>query len=466
MVQLFTDIGPLLTQYKKENARGRQTLIKNKIDEVQKLSELITSKNQAKAVYRTLAYTATLLNYADVLQRMENQLYFDILFDFYNMEMDEELNSWFEFGKKPGQMRLKHALPEYTPKIWKKFRKAQKNHLEKTNISEFFDLDQLDIDHPPKNQLYPIQIQMGGRLENEAVDRINVDVHGRIPFAQHHGFYLLPGGGMVEHSNGTIADWQQKILEEHLEEEHANLYLKAAELYGQIPVNDFNKVLKKIVSSKKVQSLPSELRNSLKYQILSQENNAIRLEKMIFELDRYIEGTIQNKRASSGEQTQEQQRTKQNLFKSLVELRAQVQVQPFILTPLFSEALDYIRANSVCVDIQQYLDTRVLGGSQISHSFLMSGLPLEEWFVAHFSGTGGEFGDDISASVIERLSLLDALFKYKKIKFSHVLIGLAAYEHFFDNGTLVLENIWNGEQFHHTRQRMLEDAALFLKIKG
>ncbi|CAM3137629.1 Uncharacterised protein [Legionella steigerwaltii] len=461
MVQLFTDIGPMLLQYKAANTQGRHTMMLDKMADIKKLSGKVTHKSQVKTHYVVLAYAATLINYADVLHRIENQQYFEVLFDFYGMEMDEELSAWFEFGKTPGQMRLKHPLHEYTLEIWEKFRTAQKKHLEKTNKSHLFNLDQLDISHPPANQLYPIQIQMGGKLENEAVDRINVDAQGRIRFAKHHGFYLLPGGGMLEITNvAKVDDWERKMLEEHLEEEHANLFIKAAELYDQVTPDDFNAALAKAFSSKQAQSLDPELCGWLQEQILTEGNNSTHLHKIVVELDRQIEAAKRSLRDSFGE-SKERQVTNQNTLKSLIELRAMVQVKPFELTPLFIDAFAYLKKNTLCVDIQQYLDTRVLGGSQTSHTFIMKGQPLEDWFAAKFKGVDGEFGDDISGSEIERLTLLEALSKFRKIKFSHLLIGLAAYEECLDNGTLLVENIWDEARFEQVRKVILEEAVNF-----
>lgn len=459
MVELFTDIGPMLIQYKEANPQGRQAIMSNKMADIKKLAGKVTHQSQVKAHYKELAYAATLINYADVLQRMENQNFFEILFDFYNMEMDDELNAWFEFGNTPGQMRLKHPISEYTPEIWEKFRQAQKAHLRKTNTSHLFNLDQLDIAHPPVKQLYPIQIQMGGSLENEAVDRINVDAQGRIRFAKHYGSYLLPGGGMIEITNVTkIDDWERKMLEEHLEEEHANLYLKAGEFYDQLTPDDFNAALTKVFSSKQTQSLSPELCSWLHDQMVTKGKNSVRLHKIVVKLDNQIEA-MKKEVQTSRNKTIENQVKQQNRLKSLMELRAIVQVQTFELSPLFTEALEYIKNNSICVDIQQYLDTRVLGGSQISHSFIMKGKPLEDWFAAKFKGIDGECGDDICGSEIERLTLFEALGKFRKIKFSHLLIGLAAYEECLDKGTLLVENIWNETLFLNARKMILNESA-------
>lgn len=457
MVQLYADLGSKLLQYKNANGIVRHAMLLDAMVEIDRLSDKVDNKEDAKKHYKQLAYAATLINYADVLRRMENQEFFDVLFDFYNMELGEELREWFEFGG-PGQMRLKHPIHFYTPDIWNKFRIAQKAHLIKCSKEHLFDLDQLDILNPPKSQLYPIQIQMLGKLENEAVDRISVDSQGRIRFAKRFGLYLLPGGGMVEISNSTkIDELKRKMLEEHLEEEHANLYIKAAELYDQLDVGEFNNTLLEVFIGKQAQSLSSDFQMWLNQQAVLDAPNSVRLTNIV----RAIDGQIAILKAEEPSTTEEQAR-KQRMLKSFVELRAIVQVQTFALTPLFEEAFRYVKENTKQVDIKQFLDTRALGGSQLSHSFIMTGMPLEDWFKAKFNGAEGEFGDDIAGSDIERLTLLEALEQFRKIKFSHVLIGLANYEQSLNNETLRVEHAWDVDKFNAARTTMLREAASLL----
>ncbi|MFI5406583.1 MAG: hypothetical protein ACHQ1D_08735, partial [Nitrososphaerales archaeon] len=263
MPQLFTDLGQKLIQYKNASILDRKKILEAAINTLEALpeKEKVTGKDSAKNHFKELSYAATLINYANVLQRMENQDYFDILVDFYKMELSDELKKCFEFGKAFGQMKLKKPINEFTPEIWSQFREAQKAHLLKTSKTHLFNLDQLDINNPPADQLYPIQIQMGGKLQNEAVDRIHADPQGRIRFASRFGLYLLPGGGMVEISDtAKIDDHKRKMLEEHLEEEHANLYQKAASLYDGLATKEFYEALEKVSSGKEFKSMPDEFK--------------------------------------------------------------------------------------------------------------------------------------------------------------------------------------------------------------
>ncbi|MGL5743039.1 MAG: hypothetical protein ACRCXC_11150 [Legionella sp.] len=96
----------------------------------------------------------------------------------------------------------------------------------------------------------------------------------------------------------------------------------------------------------------------------------------------------------------------------------------------------------------------------------MTGQPLDEWFSVKFNGVEGEFGDDISGFEITRLTLLEALSAFKKIKFSHLLIGLAAYEHGLKNGTLQVEHIWDEGQYQKAYAHLIEEAQRLLGIMG
>lgn len=442
-LQLFSDIEPMLLQYKNTDALKRREILLDAITAVQKLSGEISSKDDAKGHYKLLSYTATLISYADVLNRIENQKFFEILLDFYNMDLNAKLSDWFEFGPL-GQMRLKKPLPEYTPEIWEKFRTAQKEHLGKTGKEGTFNLDQLDINHPPVNQLYPIQIQMFRKLFNEAVDKISVDAKGQIRFAKRHGLYQLPGGGMVEASDaGTVEGWAYKMLQEHLEEEHANLFIKAAPLYNQLDKILFNQRLLKIFNSPQTQTLSNDFQKILKNRINVEDTNAKCLHRIINAIDE-----------------QKENEKNEHIRKSLSELRAQIQVQTFELTPLFAEAFAYAKENSKCIDIKQYLDSRAAGGFQISHVFIFS-YPLEEWFREKFNSPNDELGDDLSGSKIERLTLLQSIAQFKNIKYSHLLIGLAAYNEALDNGLLDISAVWNNYQFDAARNAIITMLPIF-----
>ncbi|MFI5407338.1 MAG: hypothetical protein ACHQ1D_12615, partial [Nitrososphaerales archaeon] len=238
-----------------------------------------------------------------------------------------------------------------------------------------------------------------------------------------------------------------------------NLYQKAASLYDGLATKEFYEALEKVSSGKEFKSMPDEFKKFYDDTVQPRGTNSKCLEALVGEIDRQI-GEIRKLPAT-------EQATKQNILQSLAVFRAQIQVKSFELTPLFIEAFEYVKQNTKCVDIQQYLDTRVLGGSQMSHSFIMTGKPLEDWFKAKFNGQEGEFGDDIAGSEIKRLTLLEALKDFRKVKFSHILITLACYEECLDKGRLKVENIWDEKKFGAARRELIKEANVILdKIQG
>ncbi|CEG57165.1 hypothetical protein [Legionella fallonii] len=450
----FSLLGEQLLTYKNGAITERNKILLNIISAIRNLSPDGAPNKELIKKYKTLCEAATLINYADALRRMEHQEYFDILIDFARMPMSgefTELNNYFEFHPITPQMRLKCSIKEIPLRIWQLFREAQEAYLQANGKTHLFHLRELNINTPPKNQLYPIQIQMGAKLHNEAVDRISVDSQGRYRFVKRFGFYLLPGGGMVEPSNKKQTDaLLLKMLEEHLEEEHANLYIKATALYDAIDQELFNKILLDLLTNRTAPSFCKQLIPQLKILSIDETNNSTRLKTIITRIDREIRAA--KKDAISN----------QNHLKTLIELRATIQVRTFKCTSLFAEALEYIKRNTKCVDIQQYLDTRVLGGFQMSHSFIMTGQPLEDWFKNKFNGLEGQFGDDITGSTTKHLTLLQAITRFRTIKFCHLLIALACQIECINNGTLNEQTLWSPEQFKKACQEIVEEITKLL----
>ncbi|MGL5742048.1 MAG: hypothetical protein ACRCXC_05620 [Legionella sp.] len=88
--------------------------------------------------------------------------------------------------------------------------------------------------------------------------------------------------------------------------------------------------------------------------------------------------------------------------------------------------------------------------------------PLDKWFEEKF-GAGGELGDDISGSVIQRMSLLEATAQFRNIKFSHLLIGLAVYNESLDKNVLQIDEVWDETQFEEARFALVSEATKILK---
>ncbi|MGL5742049.1 MAG: hypothetical protein ACRCXC_05625 [Legionella sp.] len=132
---------------------------------------------------------------------------------------------------------------------------------------------------------------------------------------------------MIEINNpAKVDDLMHKMLEEHLEEEHANLYIKAAALYDQLDKPLFDQCLLEVLEKRQFQVLLKDFREILKEIIKSGRTNSERLQEIINTIDK--EKDIQHD---------------DQVKKIVLELRAAMQVQTFALTPLFAEAAQYIK---------------------------------------------------------------------------------------------------------------------------
>ncbi len=424
---LFTDLRHGLMTYKNSSLSEKQAILNTIASSTSTMAgNRPKTILEAKEMYRFLAYAATIVNYADALRRIDHQEYFDILVDFkmqnlLNASEYEPLKAYFEFHPSAPQMRLLVAPHRIPTDVWALFREAQKTSLRRANKSAMFQLDDLPLDNPPRDeQLYPIQIQMFGRYINYAVDRLAIRADGTLRFASRFGVFLLPGGGMVE-VDADLTDNKKtllcKMLDEHLEEEHANLWRKAVDLFNAINPHEFTALIE--------QQLPH-----MSTQIVGDTSNAEKLAHIIHLIDTALA-------------TQ----TDPAIIKTLHENRSHLQTEAIKLTPLYHEAYEYLQANTVMVDIEQFGDTRACGGRQISHCFLTTGpQALEDWFEERIPG-GIEPGDDLHGSTIKPMSMMDALIHYNKIKFSHILIALQAQNLFLDSKSNVSEIMWNQDEF-------------------
>ena len=482
MVQFINNGRPLygnlrseLLAFRNADAETRQEILASKRQLLSVMKDVIDVENtdEGIAAYTQLADAATLIMYADALKRIENQEYFDILRDFSTLDGFQEilkqpefarLNDFFELHPKAPQMRLRKPIAEITRDISRLFRAAQKAHLKAKNKEHLFDLDQLDIDHLPADQLYPLPIQMLGAYHNEAVDRIWGTAEGLYRFVEVFGFYLLGGEGMVE-INGLEKTMQAKLLkmlDEHLEEQHGNLWSNADAEYNAIDREAFLKSLRgSTLDNAKVKP---EYKEALAQALVNPDaglTNAEILANVIFIIDSVL--------FPKYEKTDEAE---------LNELRSSlVQVAPFKLTALYQEAVQLIEEDAVGANIEQLLDTRPCGGKQLSHSYLMFKADLFEFFRQRFLANGGdepEAGDDIRYSKLVTMSLLQALAKFDKMKFSHLLIALTHQAESLKRGHMQLRDVWVPEQYAAARaaliasatQKMADIAALLRNAQG
>lgn len=439
-----------LLDYRFADQITRQALLTKAISTASTAKKPPTTVDEAIAINHELACTATLINYADALRRIENQDYFDILIDFKMPKQFESaefdlLKTYFEFHPTAPQMKLKqplHAIPSH---IWHLFRAAQKTQLAQDGKSDLFNLDQLNIDNLPPNQLYPLPIQMFGQLKNNAVDRISANPQGQYRFAFRFGAYLLPGGGMIERNLENTKEIKlSKMLDEHLEEEHANLWDKAGFLFDKIANDTFKSVLEKNIHAS---GITEEMKGSLLAFISKEAPNSHIIERCIQSIDEHLE-KITDQKARMPYQT----------------LRAGLQVDAFKHSFLYQQALEYIKLNTNYVEIEQFGDVRVCGGEQVSHGFIMIGESLETWFEKKFHGASCELGDDLSGGQLKLLSFLEAVREFRSVKFSHLLIVETHQEMALRTGSLVLDTIWNPEEYTKATQAIKNEGEKVLEL--
>jgi hypothetical protein len=449
-----------LLSYRKENKEQRKQRIDKWKQKVAKLPDDIKTKSEALNAYITMANASQMIQYADIINRMENQQWFNIMFDFVGLDKtfqkDEfkSLSDYFEIqlinGRPTGSMRCKTPLNDITPQIWELFRNAQKDLLKQNGKSATFDLMQLGISKVADDQLYPICIQGMGAAENHAVDRTSINEKGQYRFAESFGLFLSPGGGMISIqdlplNSSKVETKLKQMIDEHLEEEHGNLYLKAHAFLDQIDANQFRDKINSIVNNffeakadKPAKINKPELFLKLREITQSDKINHEKLRELIEQINLVLDSS------------------ESLVKKELNSLKASLQVETFKLTEGYTKAVEFTKENSVEVELEQYLDTRALGGKQIGHAFVMS-KSLETFFAALFNHDELCFADDLAGSNAKNFTLLQLLARTRDIKFSHIAIPLAHTEIFFQDESSSLDKFWSSKDYHIARTMLSVD---------
>jgi hypothetical protein len=441
---LFPELREILVQFRKSSPTERRKLLAEWQENISNLPTSIYTEGEARQAYTRMAYAATLTNYANALWRIEHREYFDILIDFYSLPstINEDLNkfgmlnNFFEFHPSQPQVRLTKPLSEISEDIWNLFTEAQKAHLR--GRSRLFNLDDIK-DHDHSDQLYPLP-QMFGKYNNEAVDRVFAQ-KGKIRFAFKFGAYQLPGGGMVEIDKvkNEPEMYIRKMLDEHLEEEHGQLYL-AVDIYNGLESNNFkDKILEQLVDKKYGQLFAgSNLQNQL-IEVLSSENSNSEMLKGLIKL-------LDDFKCSDSPQ-------EMNLQKRLIrELKAGLQVETFKLHGVYQEAVEYLKESTTSFSIEQVGDVRAWGGKQTSIAFILrGGQSLQDWLREKLGVDTHKFADDLKGAQAQDLTLLEALAKFRSIRFSHILIALAHHLECFKKNTLEFDKVWDSTQYRDAK---------------
>lgn len=425
-----------LLNYKKNSVEDRVALL-NKRHQILVQLNLKTKATIPIVIelFKEWVLTAMLLTYAKILFAIEHQGYFGILADFYQMPLDPILSAYFEFGS-PVLMRLKKPFEEIPSEIYHSFRASQKHHLIQIGKSAWFNLDELDIDHPPLEQLFPVQIQMMGALYNQAVDRVHVSKDGHFNLVQRQGKIFLPGGGMLERDLHFSKDLiLEKILQEYIEEEQANFYRIGRNVIDIIPKSLFQMGLQ---SYSRWQALVLR-EDMLPGDILS---------SIIKELD------------SDLKQCSDFQKQAQ-----LFHLRASIQWKVFKMTSCYQKAMKFLHEQPEIFSIPMFLDIRALGGFQISNTLILPDLSLEQWFSKELGVNVQEFGDDLTHARSKPLTFFEVLEQYQDCVCSHLLILLAAIIYDLEHGVRGLDIFWQPTNFLAITQRLQTDIKHFISYQ-
>ncbi|MFA6303710.1 MAG: hypothetical protein WC627_11360 [Legionella sp.] len=447
---LFQDLRQTLLKYKNSTTSQQQQMLSAAIDSVNKIGPDIKDKEHAIEAYKTLAYAGQLINYATTLRNMRNSGFFDILVDFKMPDMlkedkFKELNEYFEFHDKAPMMKIKCNIEAVPPRIWVLFREAQKAQLAKANKAHLFNLDDLDLNKPmPEEQLYPLPILMLGKYDNEAVDRISSTSNGLYDFVSRFGVFLLPGGGMIEiNVEKTLENKLLKMLDEHLEEQHGNLWVKATEHYNQVEQYKFVTTLRHCTTDN--EKLKPEWRDALELALRIPGEGGTSNSNIVAELVIVIDELLVKNKAARDTNAISDEAYKSNK-RDLNVLRSTVQVDALKHTNLYKRAADYIKNNSTVARIEQFCDNRGCGGKNTSNSYIMFGQDLLEFFKKEFDGEDAETADDIRGADLVRMTMLEALSKFRQIKFSHILIALVHQVEALAQNVVQFDNVWKNDQ--------------------
>ena len=351
LTRLFQDIEKSIINYKISTLEQRifilrqiSLLLSKKIDNTMK------TLTDVDDLLKQLVSASTLLCYAEILDKMENKGFFEILPDFYQMPLSQELSQYFEFGSDTNMRLLK--APQCIPlETYKQFRQAQNEHLSLIGKQQRFHLQELDIEHPPQQQWYPIQIQMFACLKNQAVDRVQMDKKGFFKLAKRHGKLVLPGGGMLEsHLQHSKQVKLEKMLEEYVEEQQSNFYMTGQSYIDAIPAQNF--LQQCLIELHKHNDEQFPLKMGLKEKLVLPGSNSERLKAMVNMLDSCLLDC-----------------SKHEWRRLIHQLRSCLQWCSFKMSSLYLESLQWVQQHSIMVQIPMFLDCRVLGGFQFSNSF-------------------------------------------------------------------------------------------------
>lgn len=414
MPALFSKLRKQLLDYRKADFKKRAHLINTAKAAIQSIQGV--EKEDVQKAYETLTLSAVLIQYADTLNMMESKKFFKIPEVFKGLEFEfgpgapkepGTVTEYFEVSNTPyTQMRLLKPITAIPKNMWKALREKQKELLEKEKITDQYLLDELDIDHPPSDALYPLRVQFQPRLRHREFDCIGPNKNGTFYFYNNptENCLLLPSGS----DNPTFCSsnfrrtektsFIHNYLDEHLALHHPNLYNSAAKAYNEINQEEFNSSLMAVI--KRFESLVGEtIFQNLTYRCKEKKDNAVILSSLISYLNNI--GPINT------------------AWTHTKKLKACLQVETFRLTNIYESAIKYLKKSPV-KSIEQFGDTKQGGGYQFSDVIF---LPKS---LTHWLKDKHKLNPENSSKAenIKQRQILDLLKNKEQINFSTLLTVL------------------------------------------
>lgn len=468
MPALYPEFRQELVAYRKATPKDREAILKQWKDTVRGLPATPT-EGDAGRVNFVLAKASQMMKYADALHRFENEGILDFLGEYADMgelftstveahAKYKRLATYFEIIKSHEKytsgLIIKKAYWELDAdgktnicKLFQEAQQAERALKGKTTRFEFT----ISHDQPADDALFPIQIQGLGKLANSAVDRVyTANIYGQMPIAQNGGGkFQLAGGGMVEPDMETVYnEIIAKTLEEHLEEEHGNLWLKAKELYNELNIGSFTKELDKLLKEADDKKYADGVGQTLRLVLQNRsedKTNAEVLSQLVELVDKYLED--------------EKDQSKKTV---LHVLRASMQVNTFRLTQPYRDAIQFMKKDSEVVEMEQWLEERALGGTQTSHALFLFGQPLEDFledfFAEKFPGFGTEFGDDLRGAKKKKFDLFELIARAPDSRFSHIMLESEFINRAYVRGCLKFDDVFNQDNYNLARTVMTAES--------
>ena len=452
----------VLLKYRNANALERQGILCLAIKKLQDLQPNVEEDdNLALQQFTTLAEVATLIRYAQNIQKLETHQWIDILFDFKEMSLDPDpsqgitvdLREWFEMHPSAPKIKFLKNIEHYSgakaTEVWCSFEAARARHVACHGRPEFRSNYVRITDFKLRNDgLFPGVFSWMGHYHNEATDRVFLNSQGKVlNMVTGFGELFLSAGGMRNPNDEIL----RKAIAETIEEHYAQIHLAVMQdssgkkyLYNQIPHAQFVETIQTIFKENEALITDSDLKALFLTCCDTEKPNSI-LEKLVPLIDKI------DALCKTSPQTAD-----------LLSLKAKILFHLFMHTPLYPEIVEYLQTDMNTSRVPQLLDMRAGSGSQISTLVLTK--PIENFIHSRIENAEVIFrlGDDVAHAIKKPMTLMQALLNCTKMKFSHLLLILEAYKYATERGDLHPGKFWDVRGFGDTRTEMISELKKYL----